>query len=718
MFPWILACQGSADPSADDSSTPVDDSAVDTPVALSDEWCERVAAGPASTATLLGALSDAHADIRLFGYADDFATVDRALASVLEGGIEPDLDAYAAQLAEVCVLASSDRTLGPATVDVNGGIAWVRPGTGTVELPGGVTGAVLDLRDLSSTPELAAALDVAVAPLLGEDLPRADRAARVFDGYPDQVFSLAYNVYSESLVVVDRTPLVATGTSLPLWVVTGAVMAPEAVEMAATLEQESRAEIVGRSLVTAVAESRWAPIGDGGLAYRAYTFVRWPDEIEADVETDDPDRATFDPAAWSGPSATDGSFHRAELESRAPFHGDVDPALTPGTLRADLIAIHGTVRRFWRYFDLTNDDLDERLEEVLAAVPDPIDRTLAVELLGRLGEAMHDGHVFFGDWSGKLPAPAGYLPVIIDHVDGVPVVARSGSKDLLPGDRFVSVDGQPIEDLYAERLAWKGAATDGYARDLVARTLKVMDGDTTYVVADPDGTERTITVSPSPLEDLQALGFVFHPRQNGFLDDLGAPDVAYLNLADDVTTSSAQVTELLAAANDAKATGLVVDMRGYPGIDHYAAAEKLVDVPFSSASFGVNVWRGPDDLFVDESAYSLSPSSGTRWNGPMVLLVGPITVSAAENFCIMLLQATELTVVGRQSAGTNGNITGLYLPGQLWFSFTGMELLFPDGSTFHGVGIVPDVEVSPTAADYRDGVDPELVEAASILSGK
>jgi C-terminal processing protease CtpA/Prc len=573
---------------------------------------------------------------------------------------------------------------------------------------------VLDLRDLPNTPELAALLDTAVAPLLGEDLPRADRGARVFEGYPDQAIVGASNVYSETLAVVDRTSLVATGTSLPLWVVTGAVMAPEAVEMAGTLEQESRAQIVGRSLVTAVAESRWAPTSDGGLAYRAYTFVRWPDAIDADVETDDPDHATFDPGAWSEPPATEGSFHRTEPKPRAPFHGDVDAALTPGILRADLIAIHGTVRRFWRYFDLTSDDLDARLAEVLDDVPDPMDRSRAVELLGRLGEAMHDGHVFFWDRSGKLPPPAGGVNVVFDHVGGLPVVAQSHSKDLLPGDRIVSVDGQAIEDLYAERLAWHGAATDGYARDLVARTLRVMASDTTFVVVDPDGNERTVTVGPAPYDE--TLSYNFQVRPNGFLDDLGAPDVAYLNLDGGTTTSTGEVNDLLDAANEAKAKGLVVDMRGYPGVNHYTVAEQLVDVPFTSPIFDVNIWQGPDDLLVDSEAYGLSPSTGTRWNGPMVLLVGPITVSAAENFSIMLVQATNLTVVGRQSAGTNGNITGLFLPGQLWFSFTGMGLRFPDGSTFHGVGILPDVEVAPTAADYRDGVDPELVEAIAVLS--
>lgn len=72
-------------------------------------------------------------------------------------------------------------------------------------------------------------------------------------------------------------------------------------------------------------------------------------------------------------------------------------------------------------------------------------------------------------------------------------------------------------------------------------------------------------------------------------------------------------------------------------------------------------------------------------------------------------------VVGRQSGASNGTITGLYLPGGYAFTFTGMEVQHTDHSTFHGIGIVPDVEVTPSATELRDGVDPELEAAVNIL---
>jgi C-terminal processing protease CtpA/Prc len=93
-------------------------------------------------------------------------------------------------------------------------------------------------------------------------------------------------------------------------------------------------------------------------------------------------------------------------------------------------------------------------------------------------------------------------------------------------------------------------------------------------------------------------------------------------------------------------------------------------------------------------------------------------VSAAENFMQMLVGAGRLAgIVGEQpSAGTNGNITGIQLPGGFGFIYTGMRVLNPDGSRHHGVGIVPTVQTTLTAADLRDGVDRDLLAAIELLS--
>jgi C-terminal processing protease CtpA/Prc len=146
-------------------------------------------------------------------------------------------------------------------------------------------------------------------------------------------------------------------------------------------------------------------------------------------------------------------------------------------------------------------------------------------------------------------------------------------------------------------------------------------------------------------------------------------------------------------------------------VNVYEVAARLLAEEGSSPLFRTPVRSTPDDVEMQESSYPIAPESDPSYGGPVALLVGPITVSAAENFATILVDAERVTVVGRPSAGTNGNITGVQLPGAFALTFTGMEVLFPDGGRFHGVGIQPDVLVTPTPADIRDGVDPVLLAA-------
>lgn len=69
------------------------------------------------------------------------------------------------------------------------------------------------------------------------------------------------------------------------------------------------------------------------------------------------------------------------------------------------------------------------------------------------------------------------------------------------------------------------------------------------------------------------------------------------------------------------------------------------------------------------------------------------------------------TIVGSNTAGSNGNVIFLELPGQIALMYTGMRVIGPDGEIFQGVGIEPDVRVYPTIEGLRAGRD-EVLERA------
>jgi hypothetical protein len=308
---------------------------------------------------------------------------------------------------------------------------------------------------------------------------------------------------------------------------------------------------------------------------------------------------------------------------------------------------------------------------------------------------------------------AGYFPVTLEQVDGAPVIRRSLVPGVNPGDTLVSVAGRPMSEWLDEERSRAPAATPGHVNDIAMRRLTTLRGPTLFGLRALDGTTRTVEVQPQPLSALLRVGTAPSRRAAGSLADLGAPLLHYLNLSDEVITSPAAFRQALAGA--AGATGLVVDMRGYPGVNNYELAARLIPEPFYSPLFRVPLWLGPDHFQMTERFTTQQPLSSPSYAGPIVLLVGPRTVSAAENFSIMLTAAGRATVIGRRSAGTNGNITRLYMPGVMSVTFTGMEVLNPDRSRFHGVGIVPQIEVAPTAADIAEGRDPELLRAVQFL---
>ncbi len=70
---------------------------------------------------------------------------------------------------------------------------------------------------------------------------------------------------------------------------------------------------------------------------------------------------------------------------------------------------------------------------------------------------------------------------------------------------------------------------------------------------------------------------------------------------------------------------------------------------------------------------------------------------------------------GSQTAGANGDVTNLSLPGGLFVSFRGHDVRHADGRQLQRVGLRPDVEVRPTLEGIRAGRDEVLERALAFL---
>lgn len=133
-----------------------------------------------------------------------------------------------------------------------------------------------------------------------------------------------------------------------------------------------------------------------------------------------------------------------------------------------------------------------------------------------------------------------------------------------------------------------------------------------------------------------------------------------------------------------------------------------------------------------ERLISAATPHWARWNAPRRVALGPPgsstalevergdgrAISYAES-CLGIVEHEHLgAIVGAPTAGTNGNINVVALPGGYSMVFTGMKVLKHDGSRHHGVGILPTVPASRTVKGIAEGRDELLEKAIEIVGGE
>lgn len=106
-----------------------------------------------------------------------------------------------------------------------------------------------------------------------------------------------------------------------------------------------------------------------------------------------------------------------------------------------------------------------------------------------------------------------------------------------------------------------------------------------------------------------------------------------------------------------------------------------------------------------------------RFDGPVMVLMGPGNLGAAESFLLMMLQSPSATLIGSRSGGCSGNprlhaiVPGLDIELPSW------SALRPDGTCFEGQGIEPHLPVAAAEPDFAEH-DPLLQRALDQLRAR
>ena len=171
-----------------------------------------------------------------------------------------------------------------------------------------------------------------------------------------------------------------------------------------------------------------------------------------------------------------------------------------------------------------------------------------------------------------------------------------------------------------------------------------------------------------------------------------------------------------------KAKSLVLDLRGYPNQTAWALGPRLArsDATFVVARFRRPLYQGPPAYETDQSTWfnfdqTARPSTTGRYAGRLFVLIDERAISQAEHTALFFKAAApDVTFVGSPTNGTNGDVTHVLLPGGLGVTFTGHDVRHGNGAQLQRIGVLPDVQASPTLAGLRAGRDEVLEKALEL----
>ncbi|SJN18153.1 Peptidase, S41 family [Sphingobacterium sp. JB170] len=299
----------------------------------------------------------------------------------------------------------------------------------------------------------------------------------------------------------------------------------------------------------------------------------------------------------------------------------------------------------------------------------------------------------------------------IDIVNGKAIVAALGAdsleceKGLLVGDIISEVNGVPIIKRIESRRPFIPASNEKVALKYMEQNLFQTNEDQLEIKFTRDGIERVINIPTLKLTSIRPV-----PEKNTPPFKILNNRIGYVQAG---KFKEKDIEPFLKSMEDKQ--GLILDYRQYP-VDYlhelfsnYLFREKRTFVKLTKNK---GLSRGE---FIINDSVAIGNHNPDYFKGKVIILIDEGTQSAAE-FQVMAFQTIPgAKVIGRNSAGADGNISWVPLPFGFNTAFSGIGVYYPDLRETQGPGIVPDLYVEQVSEDIKNNYDRILQTAIDLL---
>ena len=350
------------------------------------------------------------------------------------------------------------------------------------------------------------------------------------------------------------------------------------------------------------------------------------------------------------------------------------------------------------------------LDEIYSIIrEDFVDQTAVDQQALRQGaidgviEALNDAHTIYID-------PESYalgVDIISGEFQGIGARVR---QDTATGEIVIVA---PFRDSPAEIagirsgdvvLAVDGESTQGWTDDQAVRRIRGPEGtQVTLRVRHSNGETEDITVT----RDTIVIPTVF-TRPLVDADGNAVSDLAYVELEQITEKTVPDLRTTVAEMADQGYRGIILDLRRNPG-GSLSATIDVADLFLEDGRILTQVDRDGN-----ETTYDAHP--GDAGEGlAVVILVGPGSASGAEVIAGALRDNQRAVLVGETTFGKGSvnHLRELSDGGAIYITIA--RWLTPNGEQIEGIGLAPDIQVTPSEEDIEADRDVQLYRAIDYL---
>jgi C-terminal processing protease CtpA/Prc len=307
-----------------------------------------------------------------------------------------------------------------------------------------------------------------------------------------------------------------------------------------------------------------------------------------------------------------------------------------------------------------------------------------------------------------------FAPVILTFEENKPVMTGYYDKmlgqqsGLKVGDVITKINGKRIEEIIEEKQKYIPASNyPTLLRDLSSKLLRSNDVKIDVEFIRDDKLHQT-TLYTYYIDRFN----IAESNQKDYFKKIDS-DIAYIYIGQ---LKREHLPEVRRESKDTK--GMIIDLRGDrfdPAIPS-TLAPYLLPTRKEFAKISTGSLQDPGLFHITKSAkvgYWINPF---YYKGKVIILINENTQSLGEYASMMFRVAPDAIVIGSTTAGTDGNVFYLSLPGGIQTVITGMGVYNPDGSQTQRIGIIPDIEVRPTIQGVKEGRDEVLERAVQLIN--